>query len=213
MRQSLLVIVDEKSVDFLIAVVKCLLVRNKNDRFLIIDGSSYKLANALGDKDVLSQFHLDASQSWTISSIRAFLQQHHPEMLIPSSDAQTAAAVALSSSSDTVKPGPVLEQQGEDSGRAAVTVDSSSLKTSPVLLPDQNAAASMIDDDKMKLSSSTTTENDEAKIASSDSLVAQESLVSSKKDHLAKVEAAAISISATSMDKVTQTRDGCYCKP
>jgi hypothetical protein len=204
---TIFVIVDEKSADFRIAVVKCLLMRNKKDDLFHINGSSsYNPADALGDKAVLAHFHLDSSQSWTISSIRAFLQQHHPEILTPSSDVR--AADALSSSGIAMNPATAAAGKKQEE-----TVDSSSLKTSPVVLPDQNAAASKIDDDKMKLSSSTTTAKHEAKIASSDSLVAQESLVNSKKDHLAKVEAAAISISATSMDKVNQTRDGCYCKP
>jgi hypothetical protein len=177
---TIFVIVEEKSADFRIAAVKCLLMRNKNDDlFYINNSSSYNLADALRDKAVLAHFHLDASQSWTISSIRAFLLQHHPEMLISSSDAHTAVAVALFSSGIAVNPATAAAGKKQEEA-----VVSPSSKTSPVVLPDQNVAASMIDDDKMKLSSSTATVKDDAKIASSDSLVAQEYLVNSKKDHL-----------------------------
>jgi hypothetical protein len=144
---TIFVIVDEKSADFRIAVVKCLLARNMNDDLFYINDPStrYNLAYALRDKAVLAHFRLDASQSWTISSIRAFLQQHHPEMLTPSSDAH-ATAVALSSSGIAVNPETAAAVKKQEEA-----VELSSLTTSPVVLPDQNAAASEIDDEKSKL--------------------------------------------------------------
>lgn len=83
LNSSTVCFLDVDNFVFRIAIVKCLLVRNKNDDLFHIN-VGYRLENTLKDKAVLDYFHLDDSRSWTVSSIRDYLRQHHPDMLCQS---------------------------------------------------------------------------------------------------------------------------------
>jgi hypothetical protein len=76
-----------------IAVVKCLLLRNRDNDLFQIKGNDYFLEDAI--RAVLLHYHVDVlSQAWTIDSMRPYFRRHHPEMLMLSDpDARSATAL------------------------------------------------------------------------------------------------------------------------